>query len=108
CGRFDRGKSLIFVSGLYGKSSNAGTEEVTEIFSGLEQTLKQAGSNLRHLAKATYFVSTEDASAKLNELRPKYYDPQRPPAASKAAVIGTGMPGKTLTLDMIAVPAPRE
>jgi enamine deaminase RidA (YjgF/YER057c/UK114 family) len=102
------GTSLIFVSGLYGTSSRSGAEEVNQIFATLEQLLKIAGGNLRNLAKATYFVSTEDASTRLNELRPKYYDPQRPPAASKAMVRGTGIPDKTLTLDMIAVPAPRE
>jgi enamine deaminase RidA (YjgF/YER057c/UK114 family) len=102
------GTSLIFVSGLYGTSSRSGAEEVNQIFASLEQLLKTAGGNLRNLAKATYFVSTDDASTKLNELRPKYYDPQRPPAASKAMVRGTGISDKTLTLDMIAVPAPRE
>lgn len=102
------GTSLIFVSGLYGTSSRSGTEEVNQIFATLERLLKPAGGNLRNLAKATYFVSTDEASAKLNELRPKYFDPQRPPAASKAMVRGTGIPDKTLTLDMIAIPAPRE
>lgn len=102
------GRSLVFIGGLTGASSQSGTAEVTEIFGGLEQILKQTGSDLRHLAKATYYVSTDDASLKLNELRPRYYDPQRPPAASKASVTGTGRPGKTLTVDMIAVPAPRE
>ncbi|HBH51277.1 MAG TPA: translation initiation inhibitor [Planctomycetaceae bacterium] len=102
------GPSLIFVSGLYGTSERSGGEEVPQIFANLEQLLKPAGGNLRNLAKATYYVSTDDSSARLNELRPKYYDPQRPPAASKAVVRGTGVPGKTVTLDMIAVPAPRE
>jgi enamine deaminase RidA (YjgF/YER057c/UK114 family) len=102
------GTSLIFVSGLYGTSARSGAEEVSQIFTALEQLLKPAGGNLRNLAKATYFVATEEASAKLNELRPNYYDPQRPPAASKAMVRGTGIADKTLTVDMIAVPAPRE
>jgi hypothetical protein len=55
-----------------------------------------------HLAAA----STDEASRKLNELRPKYYDPKRPPAASKAMVTGVGADGKSVTLDMIAVAAP--
>jgi hypothetical protein len=54
--------------------------------------------------KATYYISTDEASAKLNQLRPRFYDPQRPPGASKAPVAGTGRAGKTITLDMIAVP----
>jgi type I restriction-modification system DNA methylase subunit len=49
-------------------------------------------------------IIDNDASAKLNELRPKFYDPQRPPAASKAQVFGVGVANRSLTLDMIAVP----
>jgi 3-keto-disaccharide hydrolase len=44
------------------------------------------------------------ASKVLNDLRPGYYDRKRPPAASKAMVSGIGPPGKTITLDMIAIP----
>jgi len=102
------GRSLIFIAGLHGTSSQSSAAEVTEIFGELDQILKQTGSDLRHLAKATYYVANDDASLKLNELRPRYYDPQRPPAASKAPVTGAGRPGKTLTIDMIAVPTPRE
>ena len=52
----------------------------------LGKRLEAAGSDLRHLVKATYYVTDEDASRALNELRPKFYDPARPPAASKAAM----------------------
>jgi enamine deaminase RidA (YjgF/YER057c/UK114 family) len=94
----------IFVSGLFAKDATDGAGQVTQVFDQLQNILKASGSDLRHLAKATYYVSDQDASAKLNELRPKYYDPQRPPAASKAQVLGVGVAGKSLTLDMIAVP----
>ena len=33
------------------------------------------------------------------------YDPSRPPAASKVMVHGVGMAQRTMTVDMIAVPA---
>ncbi len=94
----------IYISGLYGTSSGNGALETEEIFDQLGKLLEESGSDFRHLVKATYYVSTDDASAKLNELRPKYYDPKRPPAASKAPVAGTGLEGKSLTLDMIAAP----
>lgn len=94
----------IFVSGLFAKEATDGAGQVTQIFEQLQDILKASGSDLKHLAKATYYVSDNDASAKLNELRPKLYDPARPPAASKAQVIGVGMDGRSLTLDMIAVP----
>lgn len=96
---------LIFVGGLYGPEGADGRAQTRAIFSTLEQLLRQAGGDLRHLVKATYYVSDDDASRALNELRPDYYDPARPPAASKAPVSGVGAEGRGLTLDMIAVPA---
>lgn len=102
--RINHGGS-IYISGLFGKSAKDGQAEVTEIFDELSGLLKETGSDMKHLVKATYYVSkVSDATQKLNELRPKYYDPKRPPAASKAEVAGTGRPDRGLTLDMIAVP----
>lgn len=95
----------IFVSGLYSREAGDGAAQVNDVFAQLQDILKASGSDLRHLAKATYYVGDAEVSGKLNELRPKFYDPQRPPAASKAQVFGVGMAGRSLTLDMIAVPA---
>lgn len=95
---------LIYVSGLYGGSKASGASQVQAIFQELTEALELTGSDLRHLAKATYYVTNDDASNALGKLRPDYYDPQRPPAASKAMVRGVGQTGKTITLDMIAVP----
>jgi len=95
---------VIYVSGLYGEKAANAEAEVQEIFASLEELLKLAGSDLRHLAKATYYVATAEAGTKLDHLRPHYYDPMRPPAASKALVPGVGRVGKNLTFDMIAVP----
>ena len=77
--------------------------EIREIFQKLGAVVKSAGSDFEHLVKATYYVSTDEAGNKLNALRPEFYNPQRPPAASKAKVKDVGMDGKTVTLDMIAV-----
>ncbi len=104
--RVNRGDS-IYVSGLYGPADANGKKQVESVFTELKSTIEKAGSDLRHLVKATYYVSEEDSSRALNELRPKYYDPARPPAASKAAVVGVGLEGRSLMLDMIAVPAAR-
>jgi enamine deaminase RidA (YjgF/YER057c/UK114 family) len=95
----------IYISGLYGTAGASGEAQTEEIFATLGRLLKSTGSDFRHLAKATYYVSDDEASRKLNDLRPKFYDPQRPPAASKAQVPGVGRAGRTITLDMIAVPA---
>jgi enamine deaminase RidA (YjgF/YER057c/UK114 family) len=100
--RVNRGKT-IYISGLYGRQGAPGEPEVVEIFEALRSLAEKTGSDLRHLVKATYYPSAEGTSKKLNEVRPRYYDPQRPPAASKAVVPGVGMAGKTITIDMIAV-----
>jgi enamine deaminase RidA (YjgF/YER057c/UK114 family) len=101
-----RGGRPVFISGLYGPSSDPVTQ-VTEMFEQLRRVLEAAGSDLRHLVKATYYVSDKGADERINTIRPTLYDPERPPAASKIAVRGTGRPGKGSTLDMIAVTAGR-
>src|SRR6185437_11466816 len=78
--------ATIYVSGLYGQPKQDGAAQVRTIFENLDRLLKKSGSDMRHLVKATYYVSDEDASTALNKLRPEFYDPQRPPAASKAPV----------------------
>ena len=57
------------------------------------------------MIKATYYVTADDTSTALNEIRPEYYDPERQPAASKATVAGSGSPDKRLVLDMVATGA---
>lgn len=94
---------LVYVSGLYGMKTSDGRGQVLEIFATLGKMVEQAGSDFEHLVKATYYVTDNDASEQLNVLRPQFYNPQRPPAASKAKVKGVGVPGKTVTVDMIAV-----
>ncbi len=102
--RINRG-GTIYVSGLYGRKGKSGADQVEEIFGELSRVLEKTGSDLKHLVKATYYVSDDDASRRLNELRPKFYDPRRPPAASKAVVAEVAKTGKTITIDMIAVAA---
>ncbi|MEO6811516.1 MAG: RidA family protein, partial [Isosphaeraceae bacterium] len=102
--RVNRG-DLIYVSGLTGPDGADGKAQTEAIFGTLKEILSRAGSDFRHMVKATYYVADDPASRALNDLRPKYYDPARPPAASKAVVAGVGLPGRTITLDMIAVPA---
>jgi enamine deaminase RidA (YjgF/YER057c/UK114 family) len=100
--RVNRG-DLIFIGGLYSSEAGDGQQQVLSIFDQLEKLATANGSDLRHLVKATYYVSDDDASAQLNALRPKFYDSKRPPAASKATVPGVGMKDRSITIDMIAV-----
>lgn len=103
----------IYVSGLYSEHDRTklpdpaanGDTEVQSVFAQLKDVLTRANSDFEHLAKATYYVSSDAASVSLNKLRPGYYNPERPPAASKAVVESVGITGLGLTMDMIAVPS---
>lgn len=98
------GNRRVYVSGLIPEDSGDSAEQVHSVFQQLIRQLKPTRSNLRHLAKATYYVADDDVSSQLNKVRPHYYDPKRPPAASKAKVRGTGFKGRPLVIDMIAAP----
>jgi len=100
------GPRVIYLSGLYSEAAGSGEAQVRSLFASLGRVLHAAGSDLKHLVKATYYCTDEDASTALNKLRPEFYDPQRPPAASKALVQGVGLSGRSVTMDMIAVPPP--
>jgi hypothetical protein len=80
---------------------------VQQPFDRLKLLLEKTGSDFKHLAKATYYVTDDEVSKAHNEIRPKFYDPARPPAASKAVVVGTGTEGVRYVMDMIAVPSSR-
>jgi enamine deaminase RidA (YjgF/YER057c/UK114 family) len=103
--RVNRG-DVIYTGGLYGPSGVSGEAQVRDIFAQLKGLLEKSGSDFRHMAKATYYVSDNDASTMLNKIRPGFYDPKRPPAASKAMVPGVGLESRSITLDMIAVRQP--
>ncbi len=110
-GRYSRiarvnGGQPIFMSGLYGESADP-VAQVGEMFADLQRVLQAAGSDIRHLVKATYYVSDAGADARINTIRPSIYVPEHPPAASKLFVRGTGRPGKASTFDMIAVTTAR-
>jgi enamine deaminase RidA (YjgF/YER057c/UK114 family) len=92
----------IFVSGLTGASADP-VAQVREVFGELRRLLAAAGSDMRHIAKATYYVSDKAADQEINTIRPTIYDPARPPAASKISVPGTGRPDKGTVIDVIAV-----
>lgn len=95
----------IYISGLYGSTNEpSGEAEVRELFTITERLTAATGSDLKHLVKATYYVTDNDVSTWHNKLRPNYYDPARPPAASKAMVVGAGREKRAITWDLIAVP----
>lgn len=100
--RVNRGK-LVYFSALHGNASLKPETEIEESFSLWKGIARKAGTDVKHLVKATYYFSTEEAGLKLNKLRPRFVDAKRPPATSKALVKSVGVDGKTFTLDMIGV-----
>lgn len=103
--RINHGKT-IYISGQYGSSANDPAAEIGDIFKSVSSILDKTGSDFRHLAKANYYVTSDEATKKLGEIRPRFYDPKRPPAASLAKVAGTGVAGRTVSFDLVAVPSP--
>ncbi|MCU0960450.1 MAG: Rid family hydrolase [Pirellulaceae bacterium] len=99
-----RSDQQIYVSGLFARKAGRGEEQATDVFEQLQTILSQTGSDMQHLAKATYYVSDDDAGRGFDRVRPRLFDPQRPPAASKVMVYGAGQAARTVTMDMIAVP----
>lgn len=101
------GGGTIFFSDLFADPKADTAAQVQQPFDRLKLLLEKTGSDFKHLAKATYYVTDDEVSKAHNEIRPKFYDPVRPPAASKAAVAGTGTEGARYVMDMIAIPSSR-
>ena len=96
--------SHIYVSTLTSTKPGDGAFQERDIYAQLQVILSQCNGNFDQLVKATYYTSDNDGSKGLVDLRPSLYNPKRPPAASKAGVTGTAFEGRTLSVDMIAVP----
>lgn len=94
---------MIYFSGFYGNSPGSAATQLNDIYVYMDYLLPRLGTDFDHLVKATYYVTNQEASSKLDDIRPKFYNPQRPPAASRAMVAGVGIPERSVTIDMIAV-----
>jgi enamine deaminase RidA (YjgF/YER057c/UK114 family) len=98
-----RAERQIYISGLYARVPSRGEPQARYLFEQLQEILAKTGSDMRHLVKATYYVSDHDAARWIDRTRPRLYDPMRPPAASKLTVHGVGQAQRTMTVDMIAI-----
>ncbi|MDF1741727.1 MAG: RidA family protein [Verrucomicrobiales bacterium] len=92
---------VIYLSGHHGAGSES---DAKALYAQLKRTATAAGTDLRHFAKATYYVTTPEASASLNTVRPRHYDPERPPAASKVMIRSLDQEYTQLLIDMVAAP----
>ena len=96
-------RRIIYTSGLYARQPSRGEPQGLMVFEQLKEVLQQAGSDMGRLVKGTYYVSDDDAARWVDRTRPRFYDHDCPPAASKVMVHGVGQAGRTMTVDMIAV-----
>jgi len=97
------GDHIIFFGGMTGKASTLPEMQVKSLFQGLKKKVAIVGSDMRHLVKATYFVSDNDVDKEVTPQRKVFYDPKRPPAASKISCASIGYENFGLLVDMIAV-----
>lgn len=97
-----RSPAVIYTSGLYGDEQGDSPARVRDVLGQVRQLVDRGGGNMRQLVKATYYVAENEASADLGKIRPEFYAPDSPPAASKAATEGVGRDGHALVIDMIA------
>jgi enamine deaminase RidA (YjgF/YER057c/UK114 family) len=98
-----RTERQIYTSGLFARKAGRGQDQALDVFDQLQKVLDQTGSDLRHMAKATYYVCDDESARGMDRARLWLYDQDRPPAASKCMVHGVGQAGRTLTMDVIAV-----
>jgi enamine deaminase RidA (YjgF/YER057c/UK114 family) len=95
---------LFFTSGLYGEGEDD-EMQARDIFKTIGIVLEKAGSNYDHLVKATYYPSSEEGRQGFVTVRPEFYNPEKPPAASLIRVQGTGRQDKSINVDLIgAIP----
>jgi enamine deaminase RidA (YjgF/YER057c/UK114 family) len=94
--------TTIYFSSLYGQEADDESDQIRSAFNRLRNAAGRAGTDLRHLVKATYYVTTDDVGRQLTDIRKGLYDPTRPPSASKATVAGIGVKGRVFAMDLIA------
>lgn len=100
--RVNRGK-LIFSSSVFGPTDRGMENEVREIFYELERSMKVFGGDMKHLAKANCYLGTDESAKALSVVNPDFCDSQLSPAIAKARVKGVGLPGHSISIDLIGV-----
>jgi len=70
------GGKRVYISGLYASDPGDATAQVNQIFGALESIAKDSGTDMRHLVKATYYVSDNDSSAMLNKFAAQLLRPE--------------------------------
>ena len=73
-----RSERQIYISGLFARAGGPRRAQARDVFDQLKAILDQTGSDMRHLAKATYYVCDDDAARGIDRVRHRFFDPQRP------------------------------
>ena len=66
----------IYVSGITAEKTGNNDERIRSVFNQMKTAVEAAGSDMRHLAKATYYVSENEISGDFGKIRKDYYDPK--------------------------------
>ena len=102
--RINRG-GTIFIGDLFGTGKCFSRRATSIVIRRLGHLLAKTGSDFKHLAKATYYVTDDDISKAHNAIRPNTSTPtgrrphRRPSSAARAD------PACGYNMDMIAVPS---
>ena len=100
--------NVIFVSGCPGSRDRKTGQEITEVeaqtreaLEMIKDILKEAGSSLEKVVKATMFLKDANDFATVNEVYRSYF-PQNPPART-AIVTDMVLPGMLVEVECMAV-----
>lgn len=96
-------RGWVFVSGISADAKLPAEAQAEKVFEILQKLCERTGCDFNHLIKATYYACDPTVSPALRAVRPKYYNAERPPAASLIHVRGVGAADGIYTLDMIGV-----
>lgn len=96
-------RGWVYFSGISAAPDLPAEEQAAEVFEVLQRLCEQTGCDFDHLIKATYYACDPTVSPALRTVRPRYYNAERPPAASLIHVRGVGAADGIYTLDMIGV-----
>ena len=72
-----RADHQIYISGLFARVPSRGEPQAKYLFEQLKEILTSTGSDMRHLVKATYYVSDDDDARWIDRTRPRICDPTR-------------------------------
>lgn len=100
---------VVYVSGALGIDPETGdlagddiTSQTEQVLANLEATLREAGSSMDRVVKATCFLTNIEDFPAFNEAYRQFF-PSEPPARSTVEVSGLALEGALVEIDVIAL-----